>query len=111
MTDLKGRLLELINRKDELTGWLDEVSIEIEKIKTEVAKDEKLIRHLDFIITVDPPSGTWVVKTGTGCLVTHRLTGVHVYCNDFNAMHTNKNQAYTTIIESLKKEGWKSEEE
>lgn len=111
MNDLKGKLLELINRKDELTDWLNEVSIEIEKVKAEVAKEEKLIRHRDFIVTVDSPSGTWAVKTGTGCLVTHRLTGRHEYCNDFNAVHTNKSQAHTTIIESLKKEGRRSEEE
>lgn len=111
MNELRNKLTGLINRKDELTDWLDEVSIEIEKVKTEIAKEEKLIRHCDFIVTVDPPSGTWVIKVGTGCLVTHRLTGRHEYCNDFNAMHTNKSQAYTTIIESLKKEGWRSEEE
>lgn len=110
MNELRNKLTALINRKDELTDWLNDVQIEIEKIKTEIAKEEKLIRHCDFMVTVDPPSGTWVVKTGTGCLVTHSLTGMHEYCNDFNAVHTNKSQAYIAVIESLKKEGWKSEE-
>lgn len=110
MNELRNKLTALINRKDELTGWLNDIQIEIEKIKTEIAKEEKLIRHCDFIVTVDPPSGTWVVKTGTGCLVTHGLTGMYEYCNDFNAAHTNKNKAYITLIESLKMVGWKSEE-
>lgn len=110
MNELRNKLTALINRKDELTDWLNEVSVEIEKAKTEIAKEEKLIRHCDFIVTIDPPSGTLVVKTGTGCLVTHRLTGMYEYCNDFNAVHINKNQAYTILIESLKKGGWKSEE-
>ena len=103
MNKLRNKLTELINRKDELTEYLNDIQIEIEKVKTEVAKEEKLIRHCDFIVTVDPPF--WY-----GCVVTHRLTGMYEYCNDFNTLYTNKNKAYTILIGSLKKGGWKSEE-
>lgn len=110
MSGLRKKLLELNNRKEELIDCLNGVEISIEQVKLQIAKEEKLIRHCDFIVTVDPSSGTWVLKAGKGCLVTHRLTGIYNYCNSFNSAHTNKNQAYANVIESLTRDGWKVED-
>lgn len=111
MSELELKLCHLQCRKDELEGWLQDVNTEIETIKTEIAKDNKIIRHQDFMVAVDPPSGTWVVKHGTGCLVTHKLSNLNSYCNEKNSQHNNKNIAYINLINKLKEQGWKDQDE
>lgn len=109
MTNLEYKLLELTNREDELKDWLNDVEIEIEQTKTQIAKENKLIRHCDFIVTVDQPIGTWIVKHSVGCLVTHKLTGAYNYCNSYKSQYTNKSEAYLNVIATLKDAGWKDE--
>lgn len=111
MTELEEKFHKLRCRKEELEAWLQDVNIEIETIKTEIAKQNKIIRNQDFIVTVDPPSGTWVVKHGTGCLVTHKLSNLNSYCNEKNSQHINKNIAYVNLINKLKEQGWKDQDE
>lgn len=52
VVDLKFKLLELTNRKEELTDWLSDIEVEIEQIKTQIAKEDKTIRRSDFIVTM-----------------------------------------------------------
>lgn len=109
MTGLEGEFHKLSCRKEELEDWLDDVNVQIETIQTEIAKQNKIIRHQDFIVTVDPPTGTWVVKVGVGTLVTHKLSGLFVYSNIHNSQHLNKSEAYTDLITNLKQLGWTEE--